>query len=114
MFGCWLRWILGMRLNPIFPTLPLGTLAANLLGGFMMGGVMGLFAHWHTAPHALSLFVGTGFLGGLTTFSTFSAEANTLLLRRQPLWMGIHIAAHLVGTLAMTLLGIALVHGVLH
>ena len=114
MFGCWLRWILGMRLNPVFPTLPLGTLAANLLGGFIMGCVMGLFARMHTVPPAVSLFVGTGFLGGLTTFSTFSAEANTLLLRRQPMWMGIHVAAHLLGTLAMTLLGIVLVHHVLH
>jgi len=114
MFGCWLRWILGMWLNPIFPTLPLGTLAANLLGGLVMGCVISLFAHFHPAPHALSLFVGTGFLGGLTTFSTFSAEANTLILRRQPMWTAIHIAAHLIGTLAMTMLGIVVVHHVLH
>lgn len=113
MFGCWLRWILGMWLNPIFPTLPLGTLAANLLGGLLMGCVMSLFAHFHVVSHALSLFVGTGFLGGLTTFSTFSAEANTLLLRRQSMWTAIHISAHLIGTLAMTMIGIVVVHYVL-
>ncbi|WP_200177418.1 CrcB family protein, partial [Ectothiorhodospira shaposhnikovii] len=78
------------------------------------GCVMSLFAHVHAVPHVLSLFVGTGFLGGLTTFSTFSAEANTLLLRRQSMWTVIHIAAHLIGTLAMTMLGIVVVHHVLH
>src|SRR5487761_1550804 len=73
MIGCWLRWGLGMLLNPLFPTLPLGTLAANLAGGLLMGCVMGLFDHFQTLPLALRLFVFTGFLGGLTTFSTFSA-----------------------------------------
>jgi CrcB protein len=65
-------------------------------------------------PHALHVGVTTGFLGGLTTFSTFSAEANTLLLRRQSKWATIHIAAHLVGTLSLTLLGIVLVRAVFH
>jgi len=80
--GCWLRWILGILLNPIFPTLPLGTLAANLLGGLIMGCMMGIFEHFQTLPPELRLFALTGFLGGLTTFSTFSAEADTLLLRQ--------------------------------
>lgn len=113
ILGCWLRWILGALLNPIFPTLPLGTLAANLIGGIVMGCVMSLFAHF-TVPPALQLGVTTGFLGGLTTFSTFSAEANTLMLRKQSLWTGIHVASHLVGTLTLTLMGIVLVRSVLH
>ena len=114
MLGCWLRWILGMLLNPVFPTLPLGTLAANLIGGIVMGLVMALFSHFPGVPHALHLFATTGFLGGLTTFSTFSAEANTLLLRRQTRWAFIHIVAHLAGTLSLTMLGIVLVRSVLH
>lgn len=111
--GCWLRWALGIVLNPLFPTLPLGTLAANLVGGLLMGSVMGAFEHFQALSPALRLFVFTGFLGGLTTFSTFSAESATLLLRQQYLWFGGHVAAHLAGSLAMTVLGIVLVRGLL-
>jgi fluoride exporter len=111
--GCWLRWILGMLLNPIFPTLPLGTLAANLSGGLIMGCMMGVFEHFQTLPPEMKLFALTGFLGGLTTFSTFSAEADTLLLRGQYVWFGTHVAVHLFGSLAMTILGISLTRGLL-
>ena len=111
--GCWLRWGLGALFNPIFPTLPLGTLAANLTGGLLMGLVMGLFDHFQALPPALRLFVFTGFLGGLTTFSTFSAEATTLLLRQQYLWFSGHVAVHLVGSLSMTLLGLLLANSLL-
>ena len=111
--GCWLRWILGALFNPVFPTLPLGTLAANLSGGLIMGCMMGVFEHFQALPPEMRLFAMTGFLGGLTTFSTFSAEANTLLLRGQYLWFGSHVAAHLLGSLAMTLLGIFLTRGLL-
>jgi CrcB protein len=106
--GCWLRWTLGILLNPIFPTLPLGTLSANLLGGMLMGIVLGIFDHFQTLPPELRLFLATGFLGGLTTFSTFSAESTTLLLRQQYLWFGGHVVVHLVGSIAMTVSGIAL------
>jgi len=112
LLGCWLRWILGILLNPVFPTLPLGTLAANLIGGILMGCLMGVFEHFQALPVAMRLFALTGFLGGLTTFSTFSAEANTLLLRQQYFWFGVHVLAHLVGTLSLTLLGIFLARGV--
>ncbi|RDS81214.1 fluoride efflux transporter CrcB [Dyella monticola] len=111
--GCWLRWILGVLLNPIFPTLPLGTLAANLGGGLMMGCMLGIIEHFQVLPPEVRLLVMTGFLGGLTTFSTFSAEADTLLLRGQLTWFGVHIALHLIGSLAMTLLGIFLTRGLL-
>jgi fluoride exporter len=111
--GCWLRWILGILLNPIFPTLPLGTLAANLVGGLIMGCMMGIFEHFQTLPPEMRLFIMTGFLGGLTTFSTFSAEADTLLLRGQYLWFGTHVAVHLLGSLTMTILGIFLTRGLL-
>ncbi|GLQ92107.1 fluoride efflux transporter CrcB [Dyella acidisoli] len=111
--GCWMRWILGILLNPVFPTLPLGTLAANLSGGLIMGCMMGLFEHFQALPPEVRLFVMTGFLGGLTTFSTFSAEANTLLLRGQIMWFGAHVAFHLIGSLVMTILGIFLTRGLL-
>lgn len=111
--GCWIRWMLGVLLNPVFPTLPLGTLAANLTGGLIMGCMMGIIEHFQALPPEIRLFAMTGFLGGLTTFSTFSAEANTLLLRGQLLWFGIHVAVHLVGSLSMTILGIFLTRGLL-
>ena len=112
--GCWMRWLLGILLNSIFPTIPLGTLAANLGGGLIMGCMMGVIEHFHTLPPEVRLFAMTGFLGGLTTFSTFSAEANTLLLRGQLMWFGAHVAVHLFGSLAMTLLGIFLTRSLLH
>ena len=113
VLGSWFRWGLGVMLNPLFPTLPLGTLAANLAGGLMMGCVMGLFDHFQTLSPELRLFVFTGFLGGLTTFSTFSAESTTLLLRQQYLWFSGHVLAHVVGSLAMTVLGITLTRSLL-
>ncbi|SEI48708.1 fluoride efflux transporter CrcB [Frateuria terrea] len=111
--GCWLRWLLGNLLNQAFPTLPPGTLVANLLGGLLMGCAMGVWDHFQTLPPELRLFVFTGFLGGLTTFSTFSAESSTLLLRQQYLWFGGHLLLHLAGSIGMTLLGIALTRGAL-
>ena len=107
--GAWLRWWLGMLLNPVFPTLPLGTLAANLVGGLLIGFAMEfLIRHAVLLPEA-RLRITTGFLGGLTTFSTFSAEVVTLLLRKEYLWGSIAIASHVVGSLAMTILGILMV-----
>jgi CrcB protein len=107
--GAWLRWALGALLNPLFPTLPLGTLSANLAGGLLMGFAMELLTRHAVLPAEVRLLVTTGFLGGLTTFSTFSAEVVTLLLRKEYLWGSIAIATHVVGSLAMTILGILLV-----
>ena len=104
--GAWLRWGLGMMLNPVFPTLPLGTLAANLGGGFLIGMAVEYFHHNSLLPPEARLFLITGFLGGLTTFSTFSAETVTLLLREQYGWACAIIFSHLAGSLAMTVLGI--------
>lgn len=104
--GAWLRWWLGLLLNPLLPALPLGTLTANLVGGYLIGLVMGMLSHYSSLPVELRLFLVTGLLGGLTTFSTFSAEAVTLIARQQYGWLATHIAAHLLGTLAMTGLGI--------
>jgi len=107
--GAVLPWAFGMWLNPLLPTLPLGTLAANLLGGLVMGLAMGLFGQFQSLSPELRLFVTTGFLGGLTTFSTFSAETVTLMLRQQYAWTAAIIGAHLLGSLMMTLAGIGVV-----
>jgi len=107
--GAWLRWGLGILLNPLFPTVPLGTLSANLLGGLLMGFAMELLTRHAVFTPELRLLVTTGFLGGLTTFSTFSAEIVTLLMRKEYLWGTITIASHLVGSLALTFAGILLV-----
>lgn len=104
--GAWLRWGLGILLNPVFPTLPLGTLAANLLGGFLMGMAMHLLTQHAVLAPEIRLAITTGFLGGLTTFSTFSAETVTLLLREEYLWTLAIILAHVIGSVSMTLLGI--------
>jgi CrcB protein len=111
--GAVVRWVLGIALNPILPTLPLGTLVANLGGGLVIGMMLGLFAHYETLPIAWRLAITTGFLGGLTTFSTFSAETVTLFLRQQYGWAAAIIAAHVVGSLLMTLAGIGIVRMVL-
>lgn len=108
--GAWLRWWLGLLLNPLVPTLPMGTLAANLVGGYLMGIAMGILTHYASLPVETRLFIVTGFLGGLTTFSTFSAEAVTLLSRQQYGWVAAHISAHLLGSLAMTGLGVLTVN----
>jgi fluoride exporter len=110
--GAWLRWGLGVMLNPLFPTLPLGTLSANLLGGLLMGFAMEIITRHAVVGPELRLLVITGFLGGLTTFSTFSAEIVTLLLRKEYWWGTIAIASHVVGSLAMTILGILLIRAV--
>ena len=106
--GAWLRWWLGALLNPVFPTVPLGTLAANLLGGFVMGLAMAVFDHYEALAPELRLFVMTGFLGGLTTFSTFSAETATLVTRGELGWSAAIIGAHVAGSVVLTLAGIAL------
>jgi CrcB protein len=107
--GAVLRWAFGIWLNHLVPALPLGTLAANLLGGLVMGLAMGLFAQFQSLSPEIRLFVTTGFLGGLTTFSTFSAETVTLMLRQQYAWTVAIVGAHLFGSLAMTLAGIGIV-----
>ncbi len=105
--GALLRWQLGMRLNSLFPTLPPGTLAANLVGGYIIGFAIAYLAQ---APHLgpeWRLFIITGFCGGLTTFSTFSAEVITRLQEGQWVWAASAVAIHVAGSLTMTLAGIA-------
>lgn len=104
--GAWLRWGLSTLLNPVFPTLPLGTLAANLVGGLLMGVAMEILTRHTLLPPEARLLLTTGFLGGLTTFSTFSAEIGTLLMRRELAWAAAGIVAHVAGSVLLTLAGI--------
>lgn len=106
VFGAWLRWGLGLWLNPVFPTVPFGTLTANLLGGYLIGLAVAFFGHSASLPPEWRLFAITGFLGALTTFSTFSAEVTTLILRGQLGWAFAAAAVHLFGSLSLTALGI--------
>lgn len=104
--GAWLRWGLGLWLNPSVPELPMGTLSANLVGGYLIGLAIAFFMQNPSISAEWRLLIITGFLGGLTTFSTFSAETVTLLMRGQYAWGTAIIAAHLGGSLLMTVLGI--------
>ncbi len=111
--GAWLRWGFGAWLNAHFPTVPLGTLAANLVGGYLVGLSVAFFSQHPGLSPELRLFVITGFLGGLTTFSTFSAEAVSLLGRGEFGWAMAHVASHLAGSLVLTFLGMATVKVIL-
>jgi fluoride exporter len=104
--GAWLRWGLGVALNASM--LPMGTLIANLGGGLLMGMALAYFMH-APADNAWRLFAMTGFLGGLTTFSAFSAEAFNFLHKQQYAWAAGHILSHVVGSLLMTAIGFMLV-----
>jgi CrcB protein len=104
--GAWCRWGLGLWLNPLFVALPLGTLAANLIGGYLVGAAVMVFHLNAEMPPEAKLFFITGFLGGLTTFSTFSAEVTERFLAGQ-FWTGFGVASvHLFGSLLLTALGL--------
>lgn len=107
--GALLRWALAGRFNAVFPALPLGTLAANLAGGYLIGIAVAVFAGLPDLSPQARLFVVTGFLGGLTTFSTFSAEVVTQLQQGHAAWALATTLAHLLGSFACTALGIATV-----
>ncbi len=104
--GAVLRWQLGIWLNHLYPTLPPGTLLANVLGGYLVGVAVAFFAHQPDLPPQWRLFVITGFLGGLTTFSTFSAEIVALLQGGRTLAACGAIGAHLAGSLLATMAGL--------
>jgi len=112
--GAWLRWALGLALNHVLPLFPLGTLLANLVGGYLIGVSMGWIAQTGAMSPELRLFVITGFLGGLTTFSTFSAESLSLLQTGRYEVALLHVAGHLAGSILLTLLGLWTVRAVLH
>lgn len=107
--GSLLRWVLGLRLNTIFPNLPLGTFAANVIAGYIIGVAVAFFARFPDIPVEWRLFVITGLMGGLSTFSTFSAEVVAHLQQGRFGWALTEIALHVGASLLMTVLGIATV-----
>ncbi|MBK3485062.1 fluoride efflux transporter CrcB [Pseudomonas sp. A1437] len=104
--GAWLRWILGMKLNALFPTIPPGTVVANMVGGYIIGLAIAFLAASPTLSPEWRLLIITGFCGGLTTFSTFSAETVALIHEGRLLWALGSISLHVVGSLAMTAAGL--------
>jgi CrcB protein len=109
-----LRWVLGLKFNDLFPAIPAGTVLANLIGAYIIGVAIAYFATAPAIPGEWRLFIVTGFCGGLTTFSTFSAEVVALLQQGRIAMAGGAVAVHVVGSVVMTLLGIgsyAWVHG---
>ncbi|MBK7355767.1 fluoride efflux transporter CrcB [Propionivibrio sp.] len=108
--GALLRWQLGARFNSLFPTIPPGTLAANLIGAYVIGLGIAFFATYSAISPEWRLLIITGFCGGLTTFSTFSAEITTLLQQGRVTWALGAVAAHVVGSVVMTFAGIATIY----
>jgi fluoride exporter len=107
VLGAWLRWYLISEFNAVLAHLPLGTLIANVVGGLLVGLVVAWLAASPQIHPNVRLFVITGFLGALTTFSSFSAESLALLQADRYGWALAHSAAHLFGSLAAAALGFA-------
>ncbi|TLY67687.1 MAG: fluoride efflux transporter CrcB [Gammaproteobacteria bacterium] len=107
--GALLRWWLGLKLNAYLPAIPPGTLAANLIGGYVVGMAVAFFGTYSALAPEWRLFVITGFCGGLTTFSTFSAEVVTLMQQGRALWALGAAGAHLIGSIVMTFAGVGTV-----
>ncbi|MGH8785442.1 MAG: fluoride efflux transporter CrcB [Cupriavidus necator] len=104
--GAWLRWGFAVLWNAINPALPYGTLAANLLGGYLIGLAVGFFDTHAGLPPEWRLLAITGFLGGLTTFSTFSSEVLANLIAGDYGWAALHLLLHLGGSLLLTAFGL--------
>ncbi|MFN4362253.1 MAG: fluoride efflux transporter CrcB [Hylemonella sp.] len=103
------RWLLGLSLNTLFPAIPPGTVAANLIGGYLIGVALAIFAAAPNLAPEWRLLIITGFLGGLTTFSTFSAEVTTLIQQGRLAMAATAITVHVGGSLLMTLIGLGTV-----
>lgn len=104
--GAWLRWLLGVKLNALFPTIPPGTVVANMVGGYIIGLAIAFFAASPNVSPEWRLLIITGFCGGLTTFSTFSAETVALIQEGRLLWALGSVSVHVAGSLTMTAFGL--------
>lgn len=105
--GAWLRWILGNLLNNVHAHIPLGTLTANLAGGYLIGIASAFFSSHSGISPEWRLLIVTGFMGGLTTFSTFSSETVMLLQRGEYIWAGVQLLVHVAGAVLLCLAGFA-------
>ena len=103
--GAWSRWGIGILLNTMHPTFPLGTLTVNLIGGYLMGMSMGAFELFSELSPDLKLIINIGFLGGLTTFSAFTAEVFQLLQKNEFVASLTLVALHVIGSILMAYLG---------
>ena len=112
--GAWCRWGVGVAFNSILPNFPLGTLFANLSGGLLMGIAIGLIGLGSLDNPGMRLFVTTGFLGGLTTFSAFTGESLSLLHKQQYLLASVHACSHVFGALVMAVIGLAFIQYLKH
>ena len=108
--GALLRWFFGLQFNALFPTIPMGTVASNLLGGYVIGLAVGFFNNHPLVSPEYRLLIITGFLGGLTTFSTFSAEVAELLQSGRLSWALAEVGVHVIGSVTLTILGIMTVN----
>lgn len=108
--GCVLRWLISVRFNALFPNLPPGTLIVNLVGGFIIGATLAYFVKNPHLDPAWKLLIATGLCGGMTTFSTFSAEIMVLLQSGKLFWAMLSVGVHVIGSLLMTFAGYALVN----
>lgn len=111
--GALLRWVLGLKLNTLLPSMPPGTVVANLVGGYIIGAAIAFFANTPGLAPEWRLLIITGFCGGLTTFSTFSAEVVVLLQQGRLAWAMGTLVTHLAGSLLMTLAGLWSVHALM-
>lgn len=107
------RWMLGLALDSFLPSIPLGTLVANVIGGFLMGMVIGVLDQFQTLPLEWRLAITTGFLGGLTTFSTFTGETLNHLLRQQWGWATAMVLVHVAGSVMAAMLGMVVIRTLL-
>lgn len=112
--GAWIRWGLDLMFNATLKHIPLGTFLANLVGGFLIGIAVEVFSHNIQLSPEWKLLIITGFLGGLTTFSTFSAESVQLLQSGRLGWAAMLISIHVIGSILMTFLGLSLCRNLLN
>lgn len=102
------RYLISLVLNPIFSSLAFGTLIANYVGCFLIGLLLAIFAHFPQISADWRLFLVTGFLGSLTTFSSFSAEVFEHFLHKDYAVGFVIVALHVIGGLICTAMGFLL------
>lgn len=105
VLGAWIRWGFGLWLNDSNKFFGVGTLVANLVGGLLIGITLAYFARYPEVDPLWRMALITGFLGALTTFSTFSAESLQLMQRGEFSWAIFHTALHVVGCLLAAAIG---------
>ena len=103
--GAWLRWLIGAGVAGFFPGLPYGTLAVNLIGGLLMGFSIAFFQLMTNITEELRLIINVGFLGGLTSFSAYTADIFQLIQKGEVAMALLLMFAHVVGALALCYVG---------